>query len=129
MHTMTDDPRVLSDRDLENAPALIRHLAAHGRRATVDTTITACSHGYRVTISSAKQDRRVQAHLMRKGRRWWQELAFFEGDTEVDVEGGLAEMMRLLSKAGDRVGSPTANTRHQGANPTLVTRSHTIIRT
>ncbi|MFC9085118.1 hypothetical protein [Nocardiopsis dassonvillei] len=118
----------LSAQELSSAPAIIRHLAAHGRRATVDTTITVCSHGYRVTISSAKQDRRIQAHLMRKGRRWWQELAFFEGETEVDVEGGLAEMMRLLSKAGDRVGSPAANTRHQGTNPTLATRSHTIIR-
>ncbi|WP_435113451.1 hypothetical protein [Nocardiopsis synnemataformans] len=115
--------------DLTGAPTQVQHMAALGHRRNITTTVTKDQGVYHVTISSTEHDRRIEVRLVRRGRRWVNDhVALYEGDTEVDLEGGIAGMLRALSQSGDLVGSPTANTRHQGTNPTLTTRSHTIIR-
>jgi hypothetical protein len=115
--------------DLTDAPAQIRHMASLSRRSHVDTTITRTERGYRVLIASTVRDRRIEMTVVRRGNRWvGEDPSFTENGVELDIAGGLAEMLRAMSQAGDMVGSPAASTRYQGSNPTLVTRSHTIIR-
>lgn len=123
---MTGSP--LSAQDLTTAPTFIRHLLIRVGRTNADVEVSTCSHGYRIALTSPTGHRRLKVHLTRRKRTWWEQLSFFEGDTEVDVPGGLPEMLRRLGKPDDLVGSPTADTRHPGANHALQTRSHTVIR-
>lgn len=113
-----------------DAPAMIRHLLAMGSRSSAqDIDVTPTSRGgYRVTIRFARQDKRMEIHFARRKRRWVAtDVRCFENNREVK-EGDLGSVMRALSTSGDRVGAPAEHTRHPGANPSLVTRSHTIIR-
>lgn len=112
-------------------PAQIAHLQALGRGRGRTVEVVPNERGYQVTITAThrQRTRELRVDLVRRKRRWVdRNHQFLENGEEVDVLGGLGAMLRKLSQSGDLVGSPAARTRMPGANPTLVTRSHTIIR-
>lgn len=113
----------------DTPPALARHMQALStRRSSPTLTITPTDRGYRVQVDFTGKDRHVEYTLVRRKRRWIPvDLRCAENGREV-TEADFAEVMRALSASGDRVGAPAEHTRHPGANPTLTTRAHTIIR-
>ncbi|MFD6094691.1 hypothetical protein ACFVWN_01360 [Nocardiopsis flavescens] len=115
---------------MDRLPAQIRHLEVLGsRRSSPAVTITPLNgNRYRIEVDFAPQDKRATAIFVRRGRRWIPtDIQAVENGHKV-AEADFTDVMRQLSSSGDRVGTPAEHTRHPGANPTLVTRSHTIIR-